>query len=74
MKKKKYLLALLAIIVLFIAASLFLREQGDQLKTSQVKSGSIKKTIEEEDEKIETVCHFCNKKYLFEGDKLKNLL
>jgi HlyD family secretion protein len=47
MKKKKYLLALLAIIVLFIAASLFLREQGDQLKTSQVKSGSIKKTIEE---------------------------
>lgn len=47
MKKKKYLLALLAIIVFFIAASLFLREQGDQLKTSQVKSGSIKKTIEE---------------------------
>jgi HlyD family secretion protein len=47
MKKKKYLLALLAIIVLFIAASLFLREQGDQHKTSQVKSGSIKKTIEE---------------------------
>lgn len=47
MKKKKYLFALLAIIVLFIAASLFLREQGDQLKTSQVKSGSIKKTIEE---------------------------
>lgn len=47
MKKKKYLLALLAIIVLFIAASLFLREQGDQLMTSQVKSGSIKKTIEE---------------------------
>ena len=32
------------------------------------------KTIIEEDEKIETVCHFCNKKYLFEGDKLKNLL
>jgi molecular chaperone Hsp33 len=30
--------------------------------------------IIEEDEKIETVCHFCNKKYLFEGDKLKNLL
>ncbi len=30
--------------------------------------------IIEEDEKIETVCHFCNKKYLFEGEKLKNLL
>lgn len=30
--------------------------------------------IIEEDEKIETVCHFCNKKYLFDGEKLKNLL
>lgn len=30
--------------------------------------------IIEEDEKIETVCHFCNKKYLFEGDKLQNIL
>ncbi|WP_326910321.1 Hsp33 family molecular chaperone HslO [Sedimentibacter sp. MB31-C6] len=31
------------------------------------------KNIIEEDEKIETVCHFCNKKYLFEGDNLKNI-
>lgn len=30
--------------------------------------------IIEEDEKIETVCHFCNKKYLFEGDNLQNIL
>ncbi|MFA9422877.1 MAG: Hsp33 family molecular chaperone HslO, partial [Sedimentibacter sp.] len=30
--------------------------------------------IIEEDEKIETVCHFCNRKYLFEGDKLKSIL
>jgi molecular chaperone Hsp33 len=30
--------------------------------------------IAEEDEKIETVCHFCNKKYIFEGEKLKNIL
>lgn len=36
-----------------------------------------KKDLEEiirEDEKIETVCHFCNKKYLFEGEKLERLL
>lgn len=32
------------------------------------------KEIIEEDEKIETVCHFCSKKYMFEGDKLKNIL
>jgi molecular chaperone Hsp33 len=32
------------------------------------------KKIIEEDGKIETVCHFCNKKYMFEGDKLKNIL
>ena len=32
------------------------------------------KEIIEEDEKIETVCHFCSNKYMFEGDKLKNLL
>jgi len=30
--------------------------------------------IIEEDEKIETVCHFCNKKYLFQGDKIKSIL
>ncbi|HOK49352.1 MAG TPA: HlyD family efflux transporter periplasmic adaptor subunit [Sedimentibacter sp.] len=45
--KKKYFLPLLAIIVLFITASLLFGGQNDQLKTSQVKSGSIKKTIEE---------------------------
>lgn len=32
------------------------------------------KQLIEEDEKIETVCHFCNEKYMFEGEKLKNLL
>ena len=32
------------------------------------------KEIIEEDEKIETLCHFCSKKYMFEGDKLKNIL
>lgn len=32
------------------------------------------KEIIEEDEQIETVCHFCNEKYLFNGDKLKNIL
>ena len=32
------------------------------------------KQLIEEDGKIETVCHFCNKKYLFDGDKLKNIL
>lgn len=33
----------------------------------------LKKLIEE-DGKIETVCHFCNEKYMFEGEKLKNIL
>lgn len=32
------------------------------------------KEIIEEDDKVETVCHFCNSKYLFEGEKLKSLL
>ncbi len=32
------------------------------------------KQLIEEDKKIETVCHFCNEKYMFEGDKLKNIL
>lgn len=32
------------------------------------------KEIIEEDEKIETVCHFCSKKYMFKGEKLKNIL
>ncbi|NYB72688.1 Hsp33 family molecular chaperone HslO [Sedimentibacter hydroxybenzoicus DSM 7310] len=32
------------------------------------------KEIIEEDEQIETVCHFCNEKYLFNGDKLNNIL
>lgn len=32
------------------------------------------KQLIEEDGKIETVCHFCNKKYLFRGKKLENIL
>lgn len=32
------------------------------------------KQLIEDDEKIETVCHFCNEKYLFEGNKLENIL
>lgn len=32
------------------------------------------KQLIEEDGKIETVCHFCNKKYMFEGEKLKDIL
>lgn len=32
------------------------------------------KQIIEEDEQIETVCHFCNKKYMFQGEKLERLL
>ncbi|HBD64260.1 MAG TPA: Hsp33 family molecular chaperone HslO, partial [Clostridiales bacterium] len=32
------------------------------------------KQIIEEDEEIETVCHFCNKKYLFRGEKLENII
>lgn len=32
------------------------------------------KQLIEEDEKIETVCHFCNEKYMFEDSKLKNIL
>lgn len=31
-------------------------------------------SILEEDEKIETVCHFCNSKYLFEGDRIREIL
>ena len=32
------------------------------------------KEIIEEDGKIETVCHFCSRKYMFEGEKLNNIL
>jgi molecular chaperone Hsp33 len=32
------------------------------------------KQLIEDDGQIETVCHFCNEKYMFEGDKLKNIL
>lgn len=32
------------------------------------------KQLIEEDGMIETVCHFCNEKYLFEGEKLKSIL
>ncbi len=47
----------------------------DRMEQALVSIGKneLKKIIEE-DEKIETVCHFCNKKYLFEGEKLENLL
>jgi len=46
MKKKKYLIAA-GVIIIVIIASLFLRGQTDELKTSQVKLGSIKNTVEE---------------------------
>lgn len=47
----------------------------DRMEQALVSLGKneLKKIIEE-DEKIETVCHFCNEKYLFEGEKLENLL
>ena len=47
----------------------------DRMEQALVSVGKneLKKIIEE-DEKIETVCHFCNKKYLFEGEKLENLI
>lgn len=47
----------------------------DRMEKALVSLGKeeLKKIIEE-DEKVETVCHFCNKKYLFEGEKLKKLL
>lgn len=32
------------------------------------------KEIAKEDEKIEIVCHFCNKKYLFENESLQHLI
>lgn len=32
------------------------------------------KQLVEDDGKIETVCHFCNEKYMFEGEKLKSIL
>lgn len=32
------------------------------------------KQLIEDDGQIETVCHFCNEKYMFEGDKLKKIL
>lgn len=32
------------------------------------------KELIEEDGNIETVCHFCNEKYMFEGNKLKGIL
>ncbi|NLK64534.1 MAG: HlyD family efflux transporter periplasmic adaptor subunit [Tissierellia bacterium] len=47
MKKKKYLITIGVIIIVFIIASLLLGGQTDQLETSQVKLGSIKKTVEE---------------------------
>ena len=47
MKKKKYLIIAGVMIIIFVIASLFLGGQTEQLETSQVKLGSIKKTVEE---------------------------
>ena len=47
MKKKKYIMAAVIIIPVFIIASLLIGGQQDQLKTSKVKLGNIKKTVEE---------------------------
>ena len=47
MKKKKYLIAAGVMIIIFVIASLVLGGQTEQLETSQVKLGSIKKTVEE---------------------------
>ena len=47
MKKKKYIIAAVIIIPVFIIASLLIGGQQDQLKTSKVKLGNIKKTVEE---------------------------
>ena len=47
----------------------------DRMEQGLISLGEKELTkIIEEDEKVETVCHFCNQKYLFEGEKLKNLL
>ncbi len=47
----------------------------DRMEKALVSLGrdELKKIIEE-DEKIETVCHFCNKKYSFEGERLEDLI
>ena len=47
MKKKKYLIIAGVMIIIFVIASLVLGGQTEQLETSQVKLGSIKKTVEE---------------------------
>ncbi|NLJ59188.1 MAG: HlyD family efflux transporter periplasmic adaptor subunit [Tissierellia bacterium] len=47
MKKKKYIMAAVIIIPVFIIASLLIGGQQDQFKTSKVKLGNIKKTVEE---------------------------
>lgn len=47
MKKKKYFIATGVIIIIFIIASLLLGGQTDQLETSIVRLGSIKKALEE---------------------------
>jgi HlyD family secretion protein len=47
MKKKKYLIIAGVMIIIFVIALLFLGGQTEQLETSQVKLGRIKKTVEE---------------------------
>ncbi len=47
----------------------------DRMEKALISLGKdeLKKIIEE-DGQVEAVCHFCNEKYLFEGDKLVKLL
>lgn len=45
--KKKYIIGAGVVLAIFIAGTLFLGGQTDQVETSQVKLGSIKKTVEE---------------------------
>ena len=47
----------------------------DRMEAALISLGKQElKNIIEEDEKIETVCHFCNSKYLFEGEMLEKIL
>ena len=47
----------------------------DRMEAALISLGKQElKNIIEEDEKIETVCHFCNSKYLFQGEKLEKVV
>ena len=47
----------------------------DRMEQALISLGEQELTkIIEEDDNVETVCHFCNEKYIFEGENLKNLL